>query len=242
MNCQEPLAKLGNTAIGLHDKIIELLDEESRGSILDAPAGEGRLSYLLQKMGFKVTAGDIDASVFKIPDMRFKLLDLNNTLPFEPATFDYVTCIEGIEHIENSFHLLRELARILKIGGKLILSTPNILSIHSRLRFLLQGHFAFFGGYFSNENNFYTYHINPAGFPQLQMALYKSGFIIEKIASNRSIYEGKPLLLNLIIKILSAFTSIVTKQRERDAVLKDYFISKELLLGEIIVIKCVKKR
>lgn len=234
------LKNLGEAAPGLHDKVIELMAKEEKGKLLDIPSGEGRLAYLLKHQGFEVLAGDIDEKVFKIPGIGFQRIDLNARLPFEPECFDYVTCIEGIEHIENSYHLLREFARALKRGGKLVLSTPNILSIHSRLRFLLIGHFAFFGGYYSNEDNLYTYHINPAGFPQIYTALKQAGLRIEEIASNQNVTVGRAWPLRMILRALAVTARITTFLKEKDPYMRKMLCSSEILMGDLIILKCIK--
>lgn len=235
------LPQLGNTSPGLHEKVLELLANRSNGSILDVPAGEGRLSYHMKKAGYDVVAADIDEKGFKIPGIPCKRCDLNGELPFNAKTFNTIVCVEGIEHIENSFHLCRELARVLKDNGALIVSTPNILSIDSRLRFLFMGQFAFFGGYYGNKDNFYTYHINPAGFPQLKLALDKAGLVIEKMETNRPVTKGRSLFGGIVLLILSRIAVLMTNKKEPDPALKKALCSPELLMGENIILYCVKR-
>jgi hypothetical protein len=50
-----------------------------------------------------------------------------------------VVSIEVVEHVENQFAFLRELARIARPGAPVIVTTPNTLNANSRLRSLLQG-------------------------------------------------------------------------------------------------------
>src|SRR6218665_860995 len=61
-----------------------------------------------------------------------------------PRLYDAVTALEIIEHIENPWKLIRDVAAVLKPGGILVLSTPNIASFPSRLRFFLRGTFIAF--------------------------------------------------------------------------------------------------
>ena len=44
---------------------------------------------------------------------------------FENGSFDYVVCFQVIEHIKNDMEFVREVARVLRPGGKFIVSTPN---------------------------------------------------------------------------------------------------------------------
>ena len=67
-----------------------------------------------------------------------KACDLNrDPLPWDDATFDCVVCCEVIEHIVDTDRLLAELRRVLKPGGVLVLSTPNLASGINRLFVLL---------------------------------------------------------------------------------------------------------
>lgn len=50
-------------------------------------------------------------------------------LPFADESFDLITCSEVLEHIRNPVRALREMRRILKPGGKLLLSTPSETAI-----------------------------------------------------------------------------------------------------------------
>ena len=44
---------------------------------------------------------------------------------FESSSFDYVVCFQVIEHIQDDVEFVREVARVLRPGGKFIVSTPN---------------------------------------------------------------------------------------------------------------------
>jgi len=64
-------------------------------------------------------------------------------LPFDDASLDRVTCVEGIEHVVDRHRTLRELRRILKPDGRLLITTPNLLSLRARLAYALAGQRAF---------------------------------------------------------------------------------------------------
>jgi 2-polyprenyl-3-methyl-5-hydroxy-6-metoxy-1,4-benzoquinol methylase len=54
-----------------------------------------------------------------------KTQDISEGTEFENDTFDYIFCIEVLEHVINPYFVLNEIKRILKPGGFLILSVPN---------------------------------------------------------------------------------------------------------------------
>lgn len=104
--------------------------------ILDAGCGKGRFVKALAKRGGLLTGIDFVEGFIKIAnenvqEANFKLASVNN-IPFETATFDGVLCIEVMEHIPNAEKAVKEMVRVLKPGGKLIIIDKNILSLHYR--------------------------------------------------------------------------------------------------------------
>jgi SAM-dependent methyltransferase len=108
--------------------------------ILDLPAGDGVNSRRLITAGFSVRAADLFPKNCHGEGFTCDCVDMTLTLPYEDNCFDGILCSEGIEHIDNQIFLLRELYRILKPGGILIVTTPNILNLEGRLGLLLSGH------------------------------------------------------------------------------------------------------
>lgn len=205
----------------VHERVLDLLKESQRepiGKILDLGAGEGALSALLNEMGFEVFACDISPNNFKLKNIQCKYCDLNSgVLPYEKEFFDYVICVEVIEHIENPYQLVRMTKLTLKDGGILIITTPNIMNINSRIRFAVRGWFSFF-----NEN--YDKHINPIPFWELKRILLKNNFVIKKITTNKFI---KKSIKNIIFQVFYP----VLQPKE-----------KIILKGEDLIIKAKKKR
>jgi len=175
-----------STAPGEHEAVLALLDKEPRGVILDLGSGEGALAYSLAQKNFQVFACD-KSSDFKPTDIPWTYWDLNsNAVPYDKDFFDYVACIEVIEHLENPHQLIRLIRTILKDGGKLILGTPNIMSISSRVHFVRSGWFSFF-----EENE--PRHINPVPFWELERILVANGFSIEVFTTNKFLKLAKAL-------------------------------------------------
>lgn len=115
-------------------------------SVIDIGAGAGAFSQRARDLGYNVTALDIDEEKFTLNEIPFMKMDINEGIHLKDDTaYEAAVCLEVIEHVENPWNLLREIERILKPGGLLILSTPNTTSFLSRLSFLRTGQFHQFG-------------------------------------------------------------------------------------------------
>ena len=103
--------------------------------ILDAGCGQGLLVGEFHRQGYDITG--IDA--FYGSERVKKENILKNSFPNN--TFDVILCLDVIEHfpLNEQEALITELTRILKPGGKIIWSIPNMAHLSSRLSFLLTG-------------------------------------------------------------------------------------------------------
>lgn len=112
---------------------------EPRGRLLDIPAGAGEESARLSVMGFEVVGVDLFPPARADAGAGWVRADCNAPLPFRTAAFDAVLSREGIEHFENQAGFLRECARVLRPGGRLVLTTPNVMHLGARLSAFLTG-------------------------------------------------------------------------------------------------------
>src|SRR6267142_1650865 len=210
-------ATLAHQAI--HDTVVGLLEKEPRGDLLDVPAGEGALAARLISSGFAVSCCDLYPEIFRLKDVHIHQGDLNAELPFANRSFDHVTCLEGLEHIENPQQAIREFARVLRPGGTVIVSVPNILNIEERLKWLLYGYTSHFKpmsrshverlrAEYDNREEIAA-HVNPIGYSELRYILEKNGFQItqvhrDKPKSNAWLYWPIVLLIRLIARLTPA--------------------------------------
>jgi SAM-dependent methyltransferase len=101
----------------------------SGAQVLDAGSGAGFGAATLASDGRRVTGSDLAPEVVaraqaEFPEASFVVADVL-ALPFPDESFDAVTCFEVIEHVEVPRQLVRELARVLRPGGLLCVSTPH---------------------------------------------------------------------------------------------------------------------
>lgn len=99
--------------------------------VLDIACGEGYGSVLLSEVATHVTGMDKDNEViryaskkYKRDNIEFKQGVIENT-GFEDHSFDLVISFETIEHVEHHYAVFKEIKRILKPGGILMMSTPD---------------------------------------------------------------------------------------------------------------------
>src|SRR3989475_1298038 len=97
--------------------------------ILDVGCGAGVFTVELIQHGYDVWGIDLSEAMIKYVCetsgiQRFRVGDIEN-LEFADNTFDAVTCLGVIEYLDRDEAALREIWRVLKPGGKAVISTPN---------------------------------------------------------------------------------------------------------------------
>ncbi len=175
-----------------HEAIKELVlgvifSEKIQGKILDYGAGTGELVRILDGIdGIEVTGVDIFPKPDDLQDsVHWYQQDLNSTVKHEASYFDAIICSEVIEHLENPRAVFRDLKKLLKPSGKLILTTPNQENIRSFLTLIFRGHFAQFVG------SHYPAHITALLSADLVHLCEETGFLNPKfIYTNRGWFPG----------------------------------------------------
>lgn len=117
-----------NIAIILErDLLIEEINSQNDEIILDAGCGTGRYIGLLKKKCKKIIGLDfspemLDIAKKRYPDVEFYNKDLTKRLPFKNNTFDKIVSSLVFPHFKKINGPLKELHRVLKPGGKLIIT------------------------------------------------------------------------------------------------------------------------
>jgi SAM-dependent methyltransferase len=161
--------------------------------IADVPAGNGFTSTLLSERGAQVLAFDLFPENFSAEGLHCDFADLSQGIPLANAALDMIVCQEGIEHIPNQPKLLGEFNRVLKTGGKLLLTCPNASNLKGRLSAL--GESEYFGKFLpanplesvwcAQDGKMYFGHVFLIGISRLRLFAHLAGFRLKKIHATR---------------------------------------------------------
>ena len=107
-----------------------------KGDLLELGCGEGRGVALLAPLassylGIDKISSIIDDLSTQYPDFQFKQ-SVFPPVPFEDNSFDTIVSFQVIEHIKDDHSFIEEIYRVLKPGGKALITTPNIRMTLSR--------------------------------------------------------------------------------------------------------------
>lgn len=143
-----------------------------RAVVLEAGCGEGYGADLVAGTAARVVALDCDAGTIAHVARRYPLVDplLGNlvAVPLRTSSLDVVVGLQVIEHLWEQQRFLAECARVLRPGGRLLLSTPNRLT--------------FSGGRDHPLNPFHTRELAPTELVEL---LGAAGFDVEQLRGLR---------------------------------------------------------
>lgn len=110
-------------------QIVARLDDPAGKRGLDIGADNGVISYLLRQRGGRWHSADLDdravGSIRQLVGTDVHQID-GGVTPFEDAAFDQIVIVDFLEHIADDRRFARELARILRPGGQVIINVPHL--------------------------------------------------------------------------------------------------------------------
>ncbi len=108
----------------------------SETQLLEVGSGSGWGAWLLARAGYHVTAMEVDARAFEVRGGRRLRLAVGSAtrLPFATESFDVVTSYQVLEHVEQPARALREMMRVCRPGGVVVVCGPNLMGISNSVR------------------------------------------------------------------------------------------------------------
>jgi len=193
---------LGIPHIGLRMRasvIFRMLGGKRHGRVLDAGCGPGTYSLTLASNGFEVSGFDINkkkvSQAIKISreldiPVNFSVANVYHLKKYKSNCFDVVICSDVLEHLKNDSLAVKELARLLKDDGKLIITVPTDTKLNRKYK-----------KSFGHERLYML--------QSMSELLRKNGLIIEKSISYLCFFGRMSWIINRSLfrsKILTAIT------------------------------------
>lgn len=140
--------KFSNDAFEGHEKRYKdnlqlISDSLKKGKILEIGSSPYHLTFALKKLGYDIYGLDVNPKTLKgfqkKNNLRIKRGNIETErLPFPDGRFDMVIFTEIFEHLSiNPIFALREVNRVLRRKGLILLSTPNLYSLHKIIMFII---------------------------------------------------------------------------------------------------------
>src|SRR5262252_2690849 len=190
-----------------NDKVFSLVLPYLRqgARMVDVGAGEGYFSKMVgdrvqselhRAPDSVVAACDLFPEFFRYSGIRCDPINADGSLPYADESFDVACSLEVIEHIKDQFAFARELCRVVKPGGVAIVSTPNVLNLNSRVRYLHSGFTVLFDPLplSSHDPRHTGGHINPVPYYYLAYQLRRAGFRSVSVHYDRFKSSARALL------------------------------------------------
>lgn len=139
-----------NTSVPWQQKILASLltktSFEPRSRCLDAACGVGNNLVTLSRFFRKIDAFDKSSKAVEFARERFEHFMDNITfatgnlseIPYQANSFEYVVCTEALEHVKDYEQVIKELHRVVKPGGYVILSFQNHYNPSSLFKFIFE--------------------------------------------------------------------------------------------------------
>jgi 2-polyprenyl-3-methyl-5-hydroxy-6-metoxy-1,4-benzoquinol methylase len=122
-----------------------LAERGASGVLADVGCGTGNLSRLLGPRFERVIGVDVVQYAEPPSGIEFRRADLDrDPLPLQDGEADVAVAVETIEHLENPRALVRELGRVVRPGGWVLVTTPNQLSVLSLITLVVKQRFSAF--------------------------------------------------------------------------------------------------
>jgi SAM-dependent methyltransferase len=144
---QRALASRGTSGLAIYKMVETALGRRRAygGCVIDVGCGTGNLYHFLGVKFDRYAGVDLVRYAGLPEEVDFTCSELNSgSIPLPAEMADVVVSVETIEHLENPRAFMRQLVRLAKPGGWVVVTTPNQLSLLSCMTLLLKQRFAAF--------------------------------------------------------------------------------------------------
>jgi SAM-dependent methyltransferase len=138
---------LGTSRVAIYRLVARVLRARhpGGGTLLDVGCGTGNLWRFTSDQFDRYVGADVVHYQGFPESGHFHQVDLETgRVPQPDGSAEVVAAVETIEHVENPRALVRELVRLVRPGGLVLVTTPNQLSLLSKLGLVLKNQFPFF--------------------------------------------------------------------------------------------------
>jgi 2-polyprenyl-3-methyl-5-hydroxy-6-metoxy-1,4-benzoquinol methylase len=115
-------------------KVAETLTKNCHGLLLDIGCNDCSITRFLPTERFNYVGVDLSRQALWKGKHHQRILTDACNLPFQDSSVEVVSCFEIIEHTQEPHQLMKEIARVLKPKGKLLISTPNQKSLFIKIQ------------------------------------------------------------------------------------------------------------
>jgi ubiquinone/menaquinone biosynthesis C-methylase UbiE len=182
--------------------------------LLDAGAGEQQYRQYCQHLNYVSQDFNEYNGTGNMEGLQTSTWDISNidivsdiiNIPEPDSSFDAILCTEVLEHIPDPIAAINEFHRLLKPGGKLILTAP----------FASLTHFAPYHYYSGFNKYFYEYHMPKSGFSIIEMTPNGdySTYLAQELIRSMTYYGKAPFFIKVFIAIILRYIKSRKDQKE----------------------------
>jgi glycosyltransferase involved in cell wall biosynthesis/ubiquinone/menaquinone biosynthesis C-methylase UbiE len=122
-----------------HAQILKWVEQERPSEVLEVGTATGYLSSEMTKLGCAVTGIEQDPQMAEIARKHCRemfVADVEKIDYDQLGTYDAIIFGDVLEHLRNPREILEQVSKLLKPGGKVLMSLPNVANIWVRLNLL----------------------------------------------------------------------------------------------------------